>query len=69
MNYFKQQLNSKDANFCIFYALRQLIMVAVRATSRTSRIIDYHLLVRLIPERVSQSGVIVITLVDNQCNR
>ena len=71
--YLKQQLNSKDAKsyheFCIFYALRQLIMVPVRVTSRTSRITDHHLLARLIPERVPQSGVIGIALADDQCNR
>ena len=50
--------------FCTFFGLKQLIIVPTRVTTGSSTIID-HVLASF-PERVTQSGVIDISLSDHQ---
>ena len=50
--------------FCIFFGLKQLIIVRTKVTTGSSTIID-HVLASF-PERVTQSGVIDIGLSDHQ---
>ena len=68
----KNILNSKSVagdvksydEFCTFFRLRQLIKVPARTTTSSSTIID-HILASY-PERVTQCGVIDISLSDHQ---
>ena len=50
--------------FCTFFGLKQLIIVPTRVATGSSTIID-HVLASF-PERVTQSGVIDISLSDHQ---
>ena len=68
----KNILNSKSITsdvksyheFCIFFGLKQLIKVPTRTTTSSSTIID-HILASY-PQRVTQCGVIDISLSDHQ---
>ena len=67
----KNNLNSKSIpsdvesfhEFCLFFGLKQLIKVPTRTTTSSSTIID-HILASY-PERVTQCGVIDISLSDH----